>query len=337
MTRQEIRTLARKKLGETTASFWTDTEMNNYINYACSNIAERTLCLRDNSYISTTAVVENTGGKIESEFTLTANFPLLIGIYEVQFQTNGNTWRKMQMKFRDDLDIEQEGWRDAVGRTISNPASVPSFTVTNITQASPAVVTTSVPHGFADNQAVALTGVLGMTEINGTTYYVKSSPTPTTLELEEQPTGPDLNSTGFTAYISGGTIGDAAPFIYNFEATPATPDTYWWDYEEDKLGLYPPCDVDNATSDNLRVYFHCNHAVISDDADSPRLPSQLHLGVVDWVVATGFETRGLADKANDSWNKFFKRLEEYHTNKLKAREDDDIQMKPHRSVSGSNH
>ena len=238
----EIRTLARKKLGETTAAFWTDTEINTYINLGCSDIAERTQCLVKHGYISTTAVIQNTTATIESQWTASVEFEKFLGIKDVLFHQDGENWQRMIPKFRTDLDAEFDGWRDAVG------------------------------------------------------------------------------------------IFDANNLIYNKNAIPATPLWYWWDFQEDLIGIYPPCDASNATTNNLHVIYFHDHTDITADIDVPTIPKKLHLAIVEFAVATGFETRGLQDKANDAWSKFFKRLEEYHINNLKGREDDDYVTKTSRSI-----
>jgi len=69
-------------------------------------------------------------------------------------------------------------------------------TITNITQANPAVVTTSA-HTFLNGESVTITGVVGMTEVNGNTYVI-ANVTATTFELQ------GVDSTAFTAYTSGG-------------------------------------------------------------------------------------------------------------------------------------
>lgn len=70
-------------------------------------------------------------------------------------------------------------------------------TISSITQASPAVVTTSAAHGFSDGQYIELFDVGGMTEVNGQTFHI-SDKAATTFEL----TG--IVSTNFTEYTSGG-------------------------------------------------------------------------------------------------------------------------------------
>lgn len=74
--------------------------------------------------------------------------------------------------------------------------------VTGITQANPAVVTTYNNHDFGDGDAVRLSDVAGMTEVNGITYTA-ANVTANTFELHDQ-YGNNVDSTAFSAYASGG-------------------------------------------------------------------------------------------------------------------------------------
>lgn len=76
-------------------------------------------------------------------------------------------------------------------------------TITGATQANPCVVTTSGAHGFSNGQLIYIYGVVGMTQLNGN-LYTAAGVTGTTFQL----TG--INSTGYTAYSSGGTASPAA-------------------------------------------------------------------------------------------------------------------------------
>jgi hypothetical protein len=69
--------------------------------------------------------------------------------------------------------------------------------ISGITQANPAVVT-STSHGLATGAEIEITGVVGMTEVNGNTYRITTIDGDT-FRLE------GTDSTGFTAYTSGGT------------------------------------------------------------------------------------------------------------------------------------
>ena len=69
--------------------------------------------------------------------------------------------------------------------------------ISNITQANPAVVT-STSHGLSTGAEIEITGVVGMTEVNGNTYRITAIDGDS-FRLE------GTDSTGFTAYTSGGT------------------------------------------------------------------------------------------------------------------------------------
>lgn len=69
--------------------------------------------------------------------------------------------------------------------------------ISGITKANPAVVT-STSHGLATGAEIKITGVVGMTQVNGNTYRITAIDADT-FRLE------GTNSTGFTAYTSGGT------------------------------------------------------------------------------------------------------------------------------------
>jgi hypothetical protein len=74
-------------------------------------------------------------------------------------------------------------------------------TITAITAANPAVVTSN-SHGYSNGDFVIITGVVGMTQVNGKTFKVADKTT-NTFELQDVD-GTDINSSGYTAYSSGG-------------------------------------------------------------------------------------------------------------------------------------
>ena len=91
-------------------------------------------------------------------------------------------------------------------RVIRNDAHVLN-TAVNITGATQAnsVVVTAASHGFSNGDEVFITGVVGMTQLNGNRYIVQSV-TSSTFRLTHQVTGDFIDGTGFTAYTSGGTV-----------------------------------------------------------------------------------------------------------------------------------
>lgn len=79
---------------------------------------------------------------------------------------------------------------------------LPSVTITNISQANPAVVT-ATGHGYSDGDEVVISGVTGMTQVNGRSFVVEDTTTNTfTLRAADGTTL--INSTGYDAYVSGG-------------------------------------------------------------------------------------------------------------------------------------
>ncbi len=75
--------------------------------------------------------------------------------------------------------------------------------ISNITQANPGIVTTSFAHGYREGQRIHLKSIGGMTELNNTVARV-GDPTSTTFKLKNFDTGANINTTGFTAYTTGG-------------------------------------------------------------------------------------------------------------------------------------
>ena len=92
-------------------------------------------------------------------------------------------------------------------------------TITGITQANPGVVTIS-SHGYSNGDHVIITSVVGMTEVNGKTFKVANKTT-NTFELQDVD-GTNINTTGFTAYTSGG----IANKIYEISSPYASADLF---------------------------------------------------------------------------------------------------------------
>lgn len=87
------------------------------------------------------------------------------------------------------------------GLSLDNPVG---GGITDVTQASPGVVTTASAHGLSDGDRITMRDVKGMTEVNGVSYLV-SNKTSTTFELHDLD-GNDVDTSGFGAYVGGGTV-----------------------------------------------------------------------------------------------------------------------------------
>jgi len=235
----ELRSKTRKRLGDTNSAFWTDDELNDYINDGCRDVSFRTKSIKKNGYISTVSCDENLVAQVSNEYSLSANFPNLYAVLEVYFFSEGTDWIRLKPVMREDLDNESNGWRGNVG-------------------------------------------------------YVSSD-----------------SGTGVVTY--------------NYGSHTATPECYYWHREEDIIGFNPPPDDYNAGTSYARIYYAERHTDLTGDSESPLIPEPLHLAVINYAVATGFEDRGWGDKANDNWNKYFARLKDYKIETNREREDDEIQ------------
>jgi hypothetical protein len=82
------------------------------------------------------------------------------------------------------------------------------LSVSGITQANPGVVTTNLAHGLVTGSTQTLTGIVGMTALNGVPVVVTAL-TPTTFSI-------GLNTSSYGAYVSGGAL---SPNPRNIAAT----------------------------------------------------------------------------------------------------------------------
>jgi hypothetical protein len=84
--------------------------------------------------------------------------------------------------------------------------------ITGITQASTAVVTVSSIQDLQNGDLVAITGVSGMTEVNfnGSNLYTVANIAGNTFELQ------GVNSTTFSAYVSGGRVNFGQFLTYTY-------------------------------------------------------------------------------------------------------------------------
>ena len=255
MTRLEVRTTVRYALGETTEAFWSDDQLNTYIQLGCSDVAWRTKCLRPQpggfTTIGSISCDPNTVGTNSNEYQLSTYFPNYYSVTEAYFLVDGQRWRRLEPTSREELDASFPGWQS----------------------------------------------VLGYKDIN--------------------------TSTGITTY--------------NQNSITSIPNKYYWSREEDIIGLYPPPNTAQSSATTgqnmIKVYWTKDAPVLSSDSqDLYPIPLGLHLSVVDFATARGLEDRGWVDRANDSWEKYYKKISDYKTEKKVEREDDAIQSKGYRNL-----
>lgn len=138
MTRQEVRSVARKALGETTSAFWADDELNTYIQLATSDIAWRTKCLRPQpggfTTIGSISCDANTVAQRSNEYQLSTYFPGYYAVVEVYFLIDGKRWRRLDPTSRQELDAKFVGWQSTLGYTAPNTATgITTYNMASIT------------------------------------------------------------------------------------------------------------------------------------------------------------------------------------------------------------
>ena len=113
-----------------------------------------------------------------------------------------------------------------VSVTAADHTDAATKTITGVTQANPAVVTSN-GHGLNNGNKIVISGVVGMTQLNTNTYYVQNATTNTfSLSSSADPTvTTNVDSSGYTAYGSAGTITPKNPttgasgFLFEVDST----------------------------------------------------------------------------------------------------------------------
>ena len=104
-------------------------------------------------------------------------------------------------------------------------------TITGITKANPGVVT-STAHGFSNGDTVVISGVVGMTQVNGKRFKVANVAT-NTFELQDID-GNNVNTSSYTTYSSGG----VANRVYTLATTYLTADLFQIKYAQSADVMY---------------------------------------------------------------------------------------------------
>ena len=134
-----------------------------------------------------------------------SNRPGKIVVGPVKTHTDGNSPRLFPFQFRvSDQYVLEFG--NLYMRVIRNDAHVvnTAVTITAATAANPVVVT-AASHGYSNGDEVFITGVVGMTQLNGRRFVVANQAA-NTIELTDQVTGVNVNGIDYTAYASAGTV-----------------------------------------------------------------------------------------------------------------------------------
>lgn len=96
--------------------------------------------------------------------------------------------------------------KDNLEETVASALAIgPSITLNNVSKANPCVITTPSSQVFTVGEPIFISGVLGMTQINGGPYYVNTVIDTLNFTIANA-AGVPIDSTGFSAYTSGGSI-----------------------------------------------------------------------------------------------------------------------------------
>jgi len=138
--------------------------------------------------------------------------------------------------------------------TVDGVITETAKTITGITQANPGVITSN-GHSFDDGDEVYISGVVGMTELNGKFFLVDNSAANTFTLTDID--GNAIDTSAYTAYVSGGT----AERVYEIDS-PYTEDEFF--------------QLKYAQKADLMLSTHSNHV--------PR--NLTRAGATDWTLAT---------------------------------------------------
>ena len=103
----------------------------------------------------------------------------------------------------------------AIG-TVQSISTTNTASISGVTQADPGVVS-ATSHGFKDGDAVTITSVAGMTELNNNTYYVKYINSGSFSLVDSS--GADVDTSGFSSYSSGGSAAGGVVVLSNVQGT----------------------------------------------------------------------------------------------------------------------
>ena len=95
---------------------------------------------------------------------------------------------------------------DGVGNLSWTPKSTITAYISAVTKANPGVVTTTQDNFFTNGTEVTITNVLGMTQLNGNSYYVDVLTSNTFALYSDSGLSIPVDTTGYTTYTSGGRV-----------------------------------------------------------------------------------------------------------------------------------
>lgn len=133
----------------------------------------------------------------------------------VDVSTTGTSYSQglplLETMFRGDFERDTtnsfNNFQDGAIKNYADEGGIRSNTITSITKAATAVVTIAEPQwSLREGPVKSISGVTGMTQINGNTVYLKITGLQTAELYSDAALTTPINSTGYGTYVSGGTI-----------------------------------------------------------------------------------------------------------------------------------
>lgn len=279
MIRSVLRSTVRMKLGEATATFWTDAMLNQWMDDGQKDIVQKAKLKRTRGTFDT---LPNT-----ARYTLTSIFPNFMRVVDGGvwiYDDDSEKWFKVNYATKEEMNRMYQDWPNADTDTYSAWVTSTAYIV-------------------------------------GDLIYVAGDPT--------------VAYVCATAHTSGTWATDLAAGYWTVSTwdISGVPQNYMEDLEENILELYPVPQPSCVGEDYCRVYYSKKPTPMASDASSPDLDTQglLEPALIEYVVATGFESRGYGDLANDHWSKYYDKIRSFMTEK-DNKEDEEIIMKNERNI-----
>lgn len=193
--------------------------VNNLVSGTAASLAETPEQFRDRVWEAGMSTVQGYPGIIRTELNKVDN----VDPRQVSVVQNGDKWSVMTGG-GDTYDQAAAIFRSAgdITRIVGS-----SLNVTGITKANPGVVSTDLTHGFTTGQVIRMTGVQGMTQVNGVDYTI------TVIDPRSFSIG--VNTSSYGTWTAGGVV---SPNLRNVSISINDwPDTFTVNYVQPLLQL----------------------------------------------------------------------------------------------------
>ena len=143
--------------------------------------------------------------------------PIFIGRAKVGTPLSAEKWQIRKITYDANQGITRIEWPENLDGVASAEfefawSSVTPLSITNVTQANPAVVTVSSIGNLLNGDSIVITDVSGMTQLNftGSNFYTVANIAGNTFELS------GIDSTLFFAYGAGGSVNFGEVITYSY-------------------------------------------------------------------------------------------------------------------------